>query len=183
MFGSLANVKGFNPSDAREVGWISSAAPAIEELLESHGTRNTSQWDDDESIAVEALRIALEQGITRDSSVHQGRPETRGFTLGHAGACEFVLQVYKDVPLNQRRWNHRGSLEGADRILIGAPLWVRSMSPDAVVRYTELRAGVSRRRLFARRFPQSPARLSEEGDTIPISGGARPETETTELSQ
>jgi hypothetical protein len=40
-------------------GWTSSAWYAIEELLFSHGTKNTSEWDDDESIAVAAMQIAL----------------------------------------------------------------------------------------------------------------------------
>ncbi|WP_021592229.1 hypothetical protein [Actinomadura welshii] len=36
------------------LGWSSSASQAIEELLQSHGRQNSSQWEDEESRAVEA---------------------------------------------------------------------------------------------------------------------------------
>jgi hypothetical protein len=133
------------PTDDYRTGWISSAAPAIEELLRSRGTQNSTDPDeDDQSMAVDALQIALGQGSTGDDASHRGRPHTRGYTLGNSGDCEFFAEVYTDVVLDQGRWNPalRGDLlEGADRIMVGRPLWVRTMSPEAVVRYAERRSG------------------------------------------
>jgi hypothetical protein len=139
LFGSMDNVADFRRSDAVEDGWTSSAWYAISQLLESRGTRNTSQWDDPQSLSVEALKIALDQGMTFDGN-HAGRPWTRGFTLGHAEQCEWLAVIYTDVVLDQTRWDFRDdSCAGASRILIGAPMWVRTGSPSSVVRYGQLR--------------------------------------------
>lgn len=98
----MDNVDGFRRGDAVEAGWSSSAEPAIWELLDSSGTRNTSQWDDDQSRAVEALRIALCQGMTGHFAEHAGRPETRGFTLGRSSSCTYLAEVFTDVTLTPR---------------------------------------------------------------------------------
>jgi len=167
LFGSMDNVRGMGPYDAFEQGWTSSAAPAIGELLASRGQENTSQWDDEPSRAVEALNIALHQGSTGTDAEHAGRPETRGFTVGHTGDSRFFAEVYTDVVLDPQRWSLDGELAGAERIIVGRPLWVRSMSPAAVVRYAELRNGPGwarwwrlhrlRRRLRRRPRPVTPA--------------------------
>ncbi|MFF5018988.1 hypothetical protein [Streptomyces sp. NPDC001165] len=166
LFGSMDNVRGMGPYDGFEQGWTSSAAPAIAELLASRGRENTSQWDDEQSRAVEALNIALNQGETGTHAEHAGRPETRGFTIGHTGDSQFFAEVYTDVLLDPQRWNLDGQLAGAERIIVGRPLWVRSMSPAAVVRYAELRNGPGwarwwwlhrlRRRLRRRPRPVTP---------------------------
>ncbi|UXY37825.1 DUF7019 family protein [Streptomyces albidocamelliae] len=141
LFGSKDNLRGFGPSDGFDNGWTSSAAPAIEELLRSRGTQNTSQWDDEQARSVEALKIALDQGFSSISGEHVGRPETRGFTIGHAGDCEFFAEIYTDVVLDPTRWRLEGESAGAERIMVGRPMWIRTQSPDAVVRYAELRNG------------------------------------------
>ncbi|KOU27941.1 hypothetical protein ADK51_12820 [Streptomyces sp. WM6368] len=140
LFGSQDNVRGFGPSDGFADGWTSSAAPAIEELLRTRGRQNTSQWDDPQSRSVEALKIALDQGFS-NATDHRGHPETRGFTIGHGGHCEFVAEIYTDVVLDPTRWHLEGESAGAERIMVGRPLWIRTMTPDAVVRYAELRNG------------------------------------------
>ncbi|MFD8325148.1 DUF7019 family protein [Streptomyces lydicus] len=153
LFGSLDNFPGhpFRPADAPETGWSSSAWYAIAELLESRGTRNTSQWDDLESLSVEALHIALNQGS--ESPGTDQEPWTRGLTLGYAHDCEWFAQIYTDVELTQSRWDFRDNRRGADRILAGAPVWVRTASPASVTRYAELRraAGRGPRRLLSLR--------------------------------
>lgn len=59
LFGSMDNFSGYiQKAEFKKDGWYSSAWYAIRELLDSRGERNTSQWDDDESRAVEALKIA-----------------------------------------------------------------------------------------------------------------------------
>ncbi|MFF4540846.1 DUF7019 family protein [Streptomyces aureus] len=145
LFGSLDNFPGrpFRPSDAPDAGWFSSAWYAVAELIESRGTRNTSQWNDLESLSVEALHIALNQGSGSPGTDQE--PWTRGFTLGHAHECEWFAQIYTDVELTQSRWTFHDNRQGADRILIGAPVWVRTASPGSVTRYTELRRAAGRR--------------------------------------
>jgi len=136
LFGSLDNMAGYaGASDKSGGGWVSSAAPAIYEFLTSRGTVNTSQWDDPESISVEALKIAQSQGITGDRD--NGKPWTRGFTLSHADDSEWFAEIYSDVMLDKSRWRLD---EDVDRILIGAPLWIRTPQPQAVTRYRVLRS-------------------------------------------
>ncbi|MEU1077235.1 MULTISPECIES: hypothetical protein [unclassified Streptomyces] len=157
LFGSMDNLADFRRSDALDTGWYSSAWLAVYELLETHGTQNTSQWDDPEDLSVEVLKIALDQGITREVD-HVGRPWTRGYTLGHASECEWFAVIYSDVVLTPGRWNFPDgdSTRGASRILIGAPVWVRTASPRSVVRYGQVRRNAARaqsrwRRLLPRR--------------------------------
>ncbi|MFD5108991.1 DUF7019 family protein [Streptomyces cinereoruber] len=146
LFGSMEHVEGFRPGEALDEGWVSSAAPAIEELLRSRGTENTWQWDDDQSRAVEALKIAVQQG-QRPHQEHEGRPWTRGYTLGHDRQAHWCAEIYADVVLDDARWNFDGWFDLADahRIVIGAPLWVRALRPDTLVRYQGRNAGWLRR--------------------------------------
>ena len=139
LFGSTDNLSDYRRSDAAETGWTSSAWYAISELLETRARQNTSQWDDPQSLSVEALKIALDQGRPSGGG-HLQRPWTRGYTLGHADQSQWFAVIYSDVVLDPHRWNFRGdSCEGASRILIGAPVWVRTASRQSVVRYGQLR--------------------------------------------
>jgi hypothetical protein len=136
MFGSVDNMAGYaGAHDRTTEGWVSSAAPAIFAFLESRGTINQSQWDDPEAISVEAFKIATKQGITPESE--EGKPWTRGFTLSHADDSEWLAEIYSDVELDQSRWNLD---EAVDRIIIGAPLWIRSPGAQSITRYQTLRA-------------------------------------------
>lgn len=137
LFGSLDNMRDYVvASDKTGGGWVSSAAEAIHLLVASRGTVNTSQWDDPESISVEALKIAQDQGISGRREEHEGKPWTRGYTLSHAEDSEWFAEIHTDVVLDKSRWRLD---EDVDRILIGAPLWVRTPQPQAVTRYRWLR--------------------------------------------
>ncbi|MGW4995402.1 hypothetical protein ACWEQ3_48920 [Streptomyces mirabilis] len=75
----------------------------------------------------------------------------RGWTSSAASAIEELLASRGQENTSQwddeesradpQRWNLDGELAGAERIIVGRPLWVRSMSPAAIVRYAELRNG------------------------------------------
>jgi hypothetical protein len=133
LFGSIDNTPHYiSAAPSNKSGWTSSAWYAIEELLLSHGTKNTSQWDDDEKIAVEALGIALHQGETGHTKVHKGKPWTRGFTIGSADDVEWFAVIYKDVELTKNRWRLDHDV---DRILIGAPLWIRTAHRQPIMLY------------------------------------------------
>ncbi|MFF4531890.1 DUF7019 family protein [Streptomyces sp. NPDC001407] len=175
LFGGMDNVAGFGPWDDFEDGWTPSSAPAIEELLRTRGRENTYLQDDEQYRSSEALKIALQQGHTGPDTDYE-RPETRGFTMGHNGDCTFFAEVYTDVALDPNRWRFQDDdpLTGADRIIVGRPLWVRTVYPEATVRYPDLRNGPGwtrwwrLRRWMPRRSPRprvplpSPGRSSED---------------------
>lgn len=142
LFGSLENTADYvGGSDDPPEGWTSSATRTIYRYILSRGTINNSQWDDDEALAVEALKIATEQGVTGTWDGHANKPWTRGFTLGRAEESEWFAQIYSDVVLNKDRWDFRegGISPDVDRILVGAPLWVRTPGTHTVTRYRNLR--------------------------------------------
>jgi hypothetical protein len=86
---------------------------------------------------------------------HAEHAETRGFTLGRAASCTYLAEVLTDVTLNPQRWDLAPPLAGADRILIGSPLWIRTTRPDQIVRYRG--RGMSRRARLLRAARRVPA--------------------------
>jgi hypothetical protein len=138
LFGSMDNFSGYiQRADCNPAGWTSSAWRAIDELLTTRGQENTSQWDDEESRAVEALKIATGQGITGHIKDHKDRPWTRGFTIGCAEDAEWFAEIYVDVELTNGRWDFYPEQPEyrAERILIGAPIWIRTASPRPISLY------------------------------------------------
>jgi hypothetical protein len=133
LFGSMDNFPHYlRAASAPKAGWSSSAWYAVEELLESRGTVNTSQWDDDQSIAVEAMNIALHQGETGHTKKHAGKPWTRGFTIGSGDNVEWFAEIFRDVELDKDRWDLD---DPVDRVLVGAPLWIRGARPEPITLY------------------------------------------------
>lgn len=140
LFGSMHNYSGWvRAADESGSGWASSSAPAILALLESAGRVNLEADDpeDYEPIAVEALRIALDQGNWTFDEAHHDLPESRGYTLGRAEPARWCARIYLDVTLTKGRWRLE-DLGNPRRILIGAPLWVRT-SPTGLIPYTRAR--------------------------------------------
>jgi hypothetical protein len=138
LFGSMDNFAGYIESAvAPPTGWTSSAFYAIDELIETRGQQNTSQWDDEESRAVEAMKIALYQGATGYRNENKDKPWTRGFTIGSAEATEWFAEIYVDVELSEDRWNFSADKAeyGTERILIGAPVWIRTASSKPITLY------------------------------------------------
>jgi hypothetical protein len=146
LFGSLENTADYvGGSDQPPAGWSSSAARAVDAYIKSQGKINESQRDDAEAIAVEALKIATSQGETGSWQEHEGKPWTRGWTLGNAADAEWFAHIYSDVALTKDRWDFRSDdsiSTDTERILVGAPLWVRTPGPQAVTRYRDLRRAV-----------------------------------------
>lgn len=99
--------------------WSSSSTRAIEEFISCRGKRKSAMYDDDESIAVEILRTLSNEGMT-DERVFR-----------RFASAEWFAEVYHDVTLRKERWDLRPGTdlpEPVDRIVIGAPLWVRTSS-------------------------------------------------------
>ncbi|MDI5968612.1 hypothetical protein POF50_004500 [Streptomyces sp. SL13] len=162
LFGSLDNVRSssfLRDADNFETGWTSSAAPAIDELLRTRGRENEYYNNEEEDYrSCDALQMALRQGMSPEEQ--EGRPETRGMTLGQ-GVCEFVAEVYTDVTLDPERWHHHDDdpLAGTERIIVGRPLWVREPAPGTAVSYAVLRNGPAwERRRWLRRLHLVPRR-------------------------
>lgn len=143
LFGSLKNLRGYNiPEDDGVGGWTSSNAPEIEDFIARRGMEVSARRGggvplDDEALAVETLKVAVSQGIYTNEADHAGRPETRAYTLIGFDASEYVVLAYKDVTLTSGRWNFDGEPEmtGVRRIIIGAPLWLRTTRQDSIRKY------------------------------------------------
>jgi hypothetical protein len=71
------------------------------------------------------------QGTNRQWEENDGKPWTRGFTLGQARESEWCAEIYDDVVLDKSRLSfpHWDPAYGVDRILIGAPQWVWTPKP------------------------------------------------------
>lgn len=119
LFASIENCAGYLSSiEAEAPGWSASSTGAIEEFISHRGTREAAIYDDDESIAVEILRVINNEGMT-------GK-----FVFKRIPSAEWFAEVYHDVELDKDRWLFRPGdtdvPEPVDRIVIGAPLWIRS---------------------------------------------------------
>jgi hypothetical protein len=125
LFGSIENCVGYLSSPRTETPmWSSSSTWAIEEFIDNLGKKPAPMYDDDESIAVEILRTINNEGMT-------GRHARQ-----RIAQAEWFAEVYKDVELDKDRWTFFQNFEPStdipqpvDRIVIGAPLWVRTNSP------------------------------------------------------
>lgn len=118
LFASIENCIDYLSGSKPEAPmWSSSSARAIEEFIANQGSKPAPIYDDDESIAVEVLRVFNNEGMT-------GK-----YVFKRIASAEWFAQVFHDVELDKSRWNLKPGVdlpEPVDRILIGAPLWVRS---------------------------------------------------------
>ena len=124
LFGSIENCAGYlSESKTQTPTWSSSSTWAIEEFIDNLGRKPAPMYDDDESIAVEILRTINNEGMT-------GRHVRK-----RIAQAEWFAEVYKDVELDKDRWTFFRDFrpdtdipQPVDRIVIGAPLWIRTIS-------------------------------------------------------
>ena len=118
LFGSIENCADYLPGPGADAPmWSSSSTWAIEEFIANRGAVKAQIYDDDESIAVEVVRVFNNEGMT-------GK-----YVFKRIASAEWFAEVYHDVELGKERWDQRPSRDWphpVDRIVIGAPLWVRS---------------------------------------------------------
>jgi hypothetical protein len=118
LFGSMENCAGYlSNGEPGAPMWSSSSDWAIAEYIDNRGTKPAPVYDDPESIAVEILRVFNNEGMT-------GK-----YVFKRFASAEWFAEVYEDVELDKTRWNlkpGRDLPEPVDRIVIGAPLWIRS---------------------------------------------------------
>ena len=117
MFGSTENCADYLAGKGIEAPtWSSSSTWSIEEFIANRGTEPAPIYDDDESIAVEIVRVFHNEGMT-------GK-----YTFKRFPTAEWFAEVYHDVELDQERWDQEPTSDWPrhiDRIVIGAPLWLR----------------------------------------------------------
>lgn len=140
LFGSMDNfpeyVQSAGPGYADE-GWVSSSAPAVYNFLKSHGKEYGWPCETPEEMASDALRIADGQGIYlpfEECDLGTVKPWKRSFTYGDSNKAQWLAQIYLDVDLVA---GGRDREDGFRRILVGAPLWIRTPAPHPVRLYAE----------------------------------------------
>lgn len=116
FFGGIDNFIGYTAAQRQEADWASSAWAAIQELIDSRGAANSHQWDN-EARAFEAAKWARDSG--------GGSPRNVFEVLEYADWC---AQIYADVIPTPGRWLGGWERE-TGRILVGAPLWIRTTLP------------------------------------------------------
>jgi hypothetical protein len=71
------------------------------------------------------MKIAFRQGETRSEDNVARRPWRRGLTYGHVGDIgEWLAEVHLDIAIEEE--DRSFSTRGFDRIIIAAPLWIRT---------------------------------------------------------
>jgi hypothetical protein len=152
-------------------GWFSSSAPEVYNFIKSHGEQFDAPYFDEADMAIQALLIADGQGLSgiftggeHDNAIGFDRPWQRAFTYGDATGAEWLAQIYIDVDLAATDY---GRVDGFRRILVGAPLWIRTRSPQAVDLYARSSTPhvVKDRRIRAKwgnRIEENPLRSSAD---------------------
>lgn len=142
LFGSMENFPEYVQSSGPGIdggllteGWVASSAPAVYNFIASHGTQLDDPYFDPEDMAVEALKIANSQGMSHaaeDTELGLNEPWRRAFTYGDAREAQWLAQIYLDVDLLT---TDEGCRYGFRRVLVGAPLWIRTPDPRAIRLY------------------------------------------------
>lgn len=151
LFGSMSNYIEFlqNAQAPLQHGWTSSAAPSVFRFLQNR--QSGTSWDNSpEYLAREAIKIADGQGIAGDANrPATWSPTNRGFTFGDVqNDAEWAAEIYLDYHFTAEQRPIEGEY---DRVLIGAPLWVRTPYIGSLRVFDELeRLGEARRGLEQR---------------------------------
>lgn len=149
LFGSMDNYPEYiqDRGPKSHWGWSSSAAPTVFNFIKSHGKELGRHPFGSTSgeIAGAALQIAYSQGMYGgDYRYPHGmdRPWMRSYTYGDAREAEWLAQIYLDRTREQLHEegidiNDYGCNLPVSRILIGAPLWIRTPRPHSVRLYAD----------------------------------------------
>lgn len=136
LFGSMENFVDYVQSSGipSESGWTSSAAPSVLEFLAGKWTDAVDEPSREE-IAIEALKIADSQGMTGGTQEPPLKGWRRSFTYGDIqNIAEWFAEIYLDVDLIS---SGMGRVDGFRRVIVGAPVWVRTPRLRAVRLYKE----------------------------------------------
>ncbi len=136
LFGSMENFAGYvRPRDTQQQeGWTSSSAPDVLAFLQGQWAEGRGYPNTREEVAIEALKIADGQGM-KDADLEPLKGWRRSFTYGDIqDVAEWLAEIYLDVDLLS---SGVGREDGFRRVIIGAPVWVRTPRLRAVRLYNE----------------------------------------------
>ncbi|MEU5847287.1 hypothetical protein [Saccharopolyspora shandongensis] len=137
LFGSMDNYADFVVSAGAPIktGWTCSSAPSIYRFIEDE-CRITPSWESVEELARGAVKVACAQGENGFLPEWRRRNSwNRGFTYGDVlGVGEWLAEVYLDFDFTETL---AGPESGHHRVLIGAPLWLRTPTPEAIRIYSQ----------------------------------------------
>jgi hypothetical protein len=116
LFASIENCAGYlNARKAHADGWSSSSEPAMEEFIFNH----TRMYDDPEDRAIDLLWTIYYSDFLTSRDVFK-----------RFDSAEWFAEVYRDIEINDDRSlirpDHPLIPGPVNRIVIGAPLWIRS---------------------------------------------------------
>jgi hypothetical protein len=120
----------------RELG-VSSSAPAVYNFIRSHGKQFDNLYYTPASMAEEALKIADGQGIFKTGGDFLGIDKAweRSFSYGEVAKTQWLAEIYLDVDLSgEESYLSQG---GFRRVLVGAPLWIKTPEPQAIRLYAQ----------------------------------------------
>lgn len=153
LFGSLSNFADFiTDSVPRRTGWSSSAGPGVMRAIQNRcrlPPENPTAWPYDpeaipETVAVQAANVAFGQGEAFGAA-------RRGFTYGEINEVgEWMAEVWLDIACpHEYGWlvgpaDSKGNNAPLHRLLIGAPMWIRTPSVRAVHLYDEASGQLNR---------------------------------------
>jgi hypothetical protein len=147
LFGSMDNFPGYiqNSGPRTDRGWTSSEARSVFRFLKSYegGLDSTPSRDTPGEMAAAALQIAQSQGVYKaawECSYGMDRPWQRSYTYGDAREAHWLARIYLDMSREDFEAEGINIEDWADgvpirRVLIGAPLWIRTPDPRAVQLY------------------------------------------------
>jgi hypothetical protein len=146
LFGSMDNfperVQAAGPAydgGPLKEGWVSSSAPAVYNFIRSHGKQFDNLYYTPASMAEEALKIADAQGIFKNSADGEflgiDRAWERSFTYGEVAKAQWLAEIYIDVDVSSTQ--SLLSQSGFRRVLVGAPLWIKTPEPQAIKLYAQ----------------------------------------------
>lgn len=149
LFGSMDNYPEYiqDRGPKTNYGWSSSAGREVFNFIKSHGKdlgRPHISGTPGE-MAGAALQIEYSQGMYGgDYRYPNGmdRPWMRGYTYGDAREAEWLAQIYLDMTREQLEAEDIDINDYAyglpvSRVLIGAPLWIRTPRPHSVRLYAD----------------------------------------------
>lgn len=158
LFGSMDNFAGQIQSAGPgfSKGWTCSNAPYVFDFLQAR-CGEIGGWMRRDQLVIEALKIATGQGSTSvytstvdkptniykttvDNPMGLDRPWRRGFTYGDVqDVAEWLAEIYLDADVSQPPYSLAMAprYRGFRRVLIGAPLWIRTSTPRALRLYRE----------------------------------------------
>lgn len=134
LFGSLEHYAEFViEAGAERGGWTASSAVDIERFLTTGQFEDGVICDSQEDIAREAVKVCCYQGET-GPGLDTRKGYNRNFTYGESDFCEWCAEIFFDVDLSI---DELGSECGHSRVLVGAPLWVRTPSLRNIYLYSD----------------------------------------------